>query len=116
MHLQEKHYLTFDFGVKLARNIAQYPLHNVTYAPVKRELAPSNSLGGDALNVKKEHGLTFDLGLGFKVTRNVAQYPLHHVTYASEKFEIATPNGLEDTLFYKKREGRMDDRSTLIQN
>ena len=84
MHLQEKHYLTFDFGVKVARNIIQYPLHHVTYAPAKHELPTSNRLGGDALNVKKEHDLRFDLGLGFKVTRNVAQYPLHYVTYAPE--------------------------------
>ena len=110
-------YLTFDLGVKVARNIAQYPLYHVTYAPAKLELAASNSLGGDALAAKKAHDLTFDLGLGFNVTRNVAQYPLYNVTYVPEKFEIATPNGLgEDTMFYKKREGRTDDGSTLVQN
>ena len=88
----------------------------MAFSPAKLEFATSNSLG-DALTVKKLHDLTIDIGLRFNVTRNVAQCPLHHVTYANEKFEIATPNGLgEDTMFYKKREGRTDDGSTLVQN
>ena len=34
---KKMHYLTsdLDFGVKVARNIVQYPLHFVNYAPVK---------------------------------------------------------------------------------
>ena len=45
--------MTFDIdlGVKVTQNIAQYPLHHVTYAPVKFEVATSNGLGGDARNV-----------------------------------------------------------------
>ena len=47
MHLQEKHYL----------NVAQYPLHHVTYAPAKHADATSNSLGVNTF---------FDLDLGFR--------------------------------------------------
>ena len=58
MYLQEKTLLTliFDIGVntdwvKATQNVAQYPLHNMTYAPAKFRVAMSNSLlGGDAKN------------------------------------------------------------------
>ena len=40
MHLQ-------DLDVKVIQNVAQYPLHHVTYVPAKFEVATSNSLGGD---------------------------------------------------------------------
>ena len=41
--------MTFDLdlGVKVTRNVAQYPLHHVTYSPTKFEVATSNGLGGD---------------------------------------------------------------------
>ena len=55
MHLQEN------------TDVAQYPLHHVTYAHVKFEVATYNGLGGDALTRK--------------YTQNVAQYPLHYLTY-----------------------------------
>ena len=45
MHLQENS--IFDLGVKVTRNVAQYPLHHVTYSPTKFEVATSNGLGGD---------------------------------------------------------------------
>ena len=40
------HYLTFDLevGVKVTRNITQYPQHHVTYAQAKFEVATSKSL------------------------------------------------------------------------
>ena len=38
--------------VKVIQNGAQYPLHHVTYAPVKFEAATSNGLGGDAFTRK----------------------------------------------------------------
>ena len=48
MHLQENIFfdldLGIDLGVKVTRNIAQYPLHQVTYASVKIEVATSNGL------------------------------------------------------------------------
>ena len=36
------HYSTFDCRVKVTGNVAQYPLHHVTYAPVKFEVNTSN--------------------------------------------------------------------------
>ena len=38
------HYLTFDLGVKVTGNVAQYPPHHVTYAPAKFEVATPNGL------------------------------------------------------------------------
>ena len=37
-----------DLGVKVTQNVAQYPLHYVTYLGTKFEVAVSNGLGGDA--------------------------------------------------------------------
>ena len=46
MHLQEFFFLTFDLdlGVKVTRNVTQYPLGHVIYAPTKFEVATSNGL------------------------------------------------------------------------
>ena len=40
-------YLIFDLdlGVKVTRNVAQYPLHHVTYSATKFEVATFNRLG-----------------------------------------------------------------------
>ena len=48
------HYLTFhlDPKVKVSQNIYQYPLHHVTYAPAKSEVAMANGLVGDAVTRK----------------------------------------------------------------
>ena len=42
------YYLTFDLDleVKVKRNVAQYPLHHVTYAAIELEVARSNGSGG----------------------------------------------------------------------
>ena len=47
-------YLIFDldFRVKVPQNVAQYPLHHVTYAPAKFEVAMCNVLGGYAFSTK----------------------------------------------------------------
>ena len=47
-------YLTFDLGVKVTRNVAQYPLHHVTYSATKFEVATSNPLGGDYIYKKRD--------------------------------------------------------------
>ena len=54
MHLQKNQYLSFDldFGVKVTQNVAQYPLHYVTYSATKFEVAMSNRLGGDTFTRK----------------------------------------------------------------
>ena len=46
---KKMHYFTFglDLGAKVTQNVAQYPLHHVTYSPTKFEVATSNGLGGD---------------------------------------------------------------------
>ena len=47
-------YLTFDLdlGVKVTQNVAQCPLHHVTYSATKFEVATSKGLGGDAFTRK----------------------------------------------------------------
>ena len=89
--------------------VAQYPLHHVTYAATKFEVATSNHLGGDTFTRKY---ITFDIDLGVEVTRNVAQYPLHHVTYSATKFEVTTSNGLEGDTFTRNVKHRRTDRQT----
>ena len=58
-------YLTFDIdlGVKVRQNVAQYPLHHVTYPATKFEVARSNRLGGDTFTRKNIiWSLTLTLG------------------------------------------------------
>ena len=86
MHLQERTLFDLDLQVKVTLNVAQCPLHHVTYAPTEFEVATSKALG-EAFT----RNSIFDRDLG--VTQNVAQYPLHHVTYAPVKFENAMSNG-----------------------
>ena len=54
MHLQEIQYLTFDLdlGVKVMQNVAQYPLHYVSYSATNFEVATSNRLGGETITRK----------------------------------------------------------------
>ena len=54
------HYLTFDLdlGVKVTRNVTQYPLHHVIYAPTKFEVAMSNGLEEDTITRNVTDGRT----------------------------------------------------------
>ena len=54
-------YLTFDLdlGVKVTQNVAQYPLHHVTYSTTKFEVATSNGLGGDTFTRNVMDGWTY---------------------------------------------------------
>ena len=54
MHLQERLSSIFDLdlGDKVTQNVAQYPLHHVTYSATKFEVATSNCLGGDTITRK----------------------------------------------------------------
>ena len=56
------HYLTFDLdvGVKVTRNVTQYPLHHVIYPPTTFEVATSNGLGEDTITRKVTDGRTTD--------------------------------------------------------
>ena len=49
--------MNIDFGVKVTRNIAQYPLHHVVYAPAKFAVATSNGLG----DLRLQGNTLFDL-------------------------------------------------------
>ena len=54
------HYLTFDLDlrVKVTRNVAQYPLHHVTYSATKFEVTTFNGLEGDTFTRNVTHGRT----------------------------------------------------------
>ena len=101
MHLQESTLFDLDLQVKVTLNVAQCPLHHVTYAPTEFEVTTSKALGGSGI-YKKIQYLTFDLDLGVKVTRNVAKYHLHHVTYPATKFEVARSNRIGGDTFTRK--------------
>ena len=70
-----------DHGIKVAWNIAQYPLHHLSYAPAKFEVDRRHCI------YKKVQYLTFD--------SNIC---LYHVTYAPANFEVATSKDWEDAL------------------
>ena len=104
MHYQENTLFDLDRkvkGVKLTLNVAQYPLHHVTYAPVKVDVATYNVpwLRRKCI-YKKIHYLTLTLGSG--VTQNAAKYPQHHLTYAPAKLDIATSHHLGKDAFTRK--------------
>ena len=52
--------MTFDLdlGVKVTRNVTQYPLHHVIYAPTKFEVTTSNGLGEDTFTRNVTDGQT----------------------------------------------------------
>ena len=52
MHLQENTLFDLDIGVKVTQNVAQCPLHHVTYAPTEIEVITSKALGGEAFTRK----------------------------------------------------------------
>ena len=60
MHLQESTLFDLDLQVKVTLNVAQCPLHNVTYAPTEFEVTMSKALGGEAFT----RNSIFDLDLG----------------------------------------------------
>ena len=49
--------MTFDLdlGLMVTQNVAQYPLHHVTFAATKFEVAKANSLGGDIITRNRMH-------------------------------------------------------------
>ena len=42
----------YGHGVKVTQHVAQYPLHHMTYAPAKFEVARCKGFGGDAFTRK----------------------------------------------------------------
>ena len=45
IHLQENTLFDLDLRVKVSQNVAQCPLHHVTYAPTEFEVTTSKGLG-----------------------------------------------------------------------
>ena len=54
MYLQENTLFDVDCGVKVTQNVAQYPLHHVTVAPAKFEIATCKCFEGDAFTIKRD--------------------------------------------------------------
>ena len=52
MHLQESTLFDLDLQVNVTLNVAQCPLHHVTYAPTEFEVTTSKALGGEAFTRK----------------------------------------------------------------
>ena len=52
MYLPENTLFDLDLWVKATQNVAQCPLHHVTYAHTEFEATMSKGLGGDALTRK----------------------------------------------------------------
>ena len=52
MHLQENTLTDLDLQTKVTRNVAQCPLHHVTYAPTEFEVTSSKALGGKSFTTK----------------------------------------------------------------
>ena len=52
MHLQENTLFDHDLWVNATQNVAQCPLHHVTYAPTEFEVTTSKGLGGNAFTRK----------------------------------------------------------------
>ena len=50
------HYSTYDIGVKVTWNTAQYPLHHVIYSSIKFEVSATNGLGEDTRKVRTHFG------------------------------------------------------------
>ena len=84
------HYLTFDLGVKVTRNVNQYPLHHVIYPPTKIEVARSNGLGEDT------------------ITRNVTDGQMHGRTTDRLWYEINIP------YFSYEKAGIMNDDNKFV--
>ena len=59
MLLQESTLFDLDLQVKATQNVAQCPLHHVTYAPTEFEVTTSKALGGEAFT----RNSIFDLDL-----------------------------------------------------
>ena len=100
MHLQESTLFDLDLQVNVTLNVAQCPLHHVTYAPTEFEVTTSKALGGEAFTRKFNiWPLTLTLG---SMSHKCCPDPLHHVTYPATKFEVAWSNRLGGDTFTRK--------------
>ena len=94
------HYLTFDLdlGVKVTRNVAQYPLHHVICASTKFEVATSNNLGGDTITRNVTDGRT-DARTDRRTTDRL-WYEINIPYFSNEKAGINMPIFLKKSVCY----------------
>ena len=97
-------YLTFDLdlGVKVTQNVAQYPLHHVTYSATKFKVATSNRLGGDTFT-RKYNIWPFTLSQGHKKCCPVPFTSCDLFNYIVWSFYLLR---FRRRYIYKKRDGR----------
>ena len=91
-------YLTFD---KVTQNVAQYPLHHVTYPATKFEVARSNHLGGDTFT-RKYIIWSLTLTSGSRSHKMLPSTLYIYVTFSATKFEVATSKDLGGDAFTRK--------------
>ena len=64
MHFQESTVSAFDLDLAVTQDVAQYPLHHVTYAPAKFLVASSHSfIVWEGMHLQEN--TFFDLDIGF---------------------------------------------------
>ena len=83
MHLQERHYLTFDLDLGFKSYEVLLSTLNIMLSIHLQRL---KVLCRRVKEMYLQENILFDLELRVKITGNVAQYSLHHVTYAPVKF------------------------------
>ena len=101
------HYLTFDLGVKVTRNVAQYPWHHVTYAQAKFEVAASKSLLGDAFTRKY---IIWPLTLGSR-SHEIHPVPSTSCDLCTYKVWSCYVQRFRRRYNYKKRDGRTNGQT-----
>ena len=98
MHLQENTLFDLDLVVKVTWNVAQCPLHHVTYAPTEFEVTTSNGLG--VVTFTRKYiiwPLTLTLG-----SHKMLPSTLFIMWPIQLQFEVATSNSLGGDKFTRK--------------
>ena len=134
------HYLTFDLGVKVTRNVTQYPLHHVIYASTKFEVATSNGLGGDTItrNVtdgradRQTHGRTTDrlwyeinipyfsnenagiINIAFSVLNKYLQLVPRSQVLPFRKSSYLSPNSVHARFNFRRLDMHMPSQSIFV--
>ena len=101
MHLQENTLFDLDLGVKVTWNVAQCPLHHVSYAPTEFEVTTSKGLGGDAFTRKF---IIWPLTLGSRSHKMLPSTLYIMLPIQLQSLKLLPSNGLgenlqENTLF-----------------
>ena len=105
MHLQDNILLDLRRQLQDHTNVAQDPIHYMTYAPAK-----GSKLFRGRCIYRKMNYLTFYIDRWVKVTRTVAQCPLHYA-----KFGVVISNDLREDTITRNVMGGVTDRRTMDQ-